>query len=329
MSKDPSHHFRATRRRLLGAAFAATASGGARANPAWPNQPVRIVLPFAPGGPFEPISRIVAGWFSSRFGQPFVIDNRPGATGTIGAAAVARSAPDGYNLLLTSNSSIVVAPLVLRTAGIDPMKDFAPISVLQSYGLYLVVNPSVPAHDVAGFVAYARANPGVLNYTSPGIGSGGHLATEMFCRLAGIDAQHVGFSGPGAGLVAISRGDAHFALDSVGSAQGFVAEGRLRGLALTGTQRSAVVPDVPTFAEAGFPDFQAEIWMGLWGPARLPTPIVDRLSEACDACLSDPQVRERLLANSFTPGGGGAEAVNARIRAERPKWVEAARLARL
>jgi tripartite-type tricarboxylate transporter receptor subunit TctC len=221
---------------------------------------------------------------------------------------------------------MVVAPLVLRTAGYDALRDFTPVALLQRYPLYLVVNPQLPIHDVPGFVAWLKANPGRANYTSPGTGSGGHLATAMLMRLAGTEAQHVSFGGTVAGLMAIIRGDAHFALDSVGNAQQLVEEGRLRGLAVTGPQRNPRVPHLPTLMEAGFPDFQTEIWMGLFGPPGLPPGILRRLGEETERCLADPDVRARLTALTFTPGGGGPEALVAAIRAETPRWAEAVRL---
>lgn len=313
-----------TRRTLLGSALSSPAL--AQAEP-WPSRPVRIVIPYAPGGPNEPLNRILAEWLTRRFGQPFVIENRPGATGTVGAAAVARSAPDGYTLLYSANTGMVVAPLVLKNAGYDVLRDFTPIAVLQSYGLYLVVNPALPIHDVASFVAYLKANPGKANYTSPGTGSGGHLASVMLLHHAGATAQHVSFGGTVAGLLAIVRGDAHFALDSVGNAQQLVDEGKLRGIALTGRERNPRVPALPTLAEAGFPDFQADIWMGLYAPPGLPAHILAPLSEAVEACLADTDVRARLTALTFTPGGGGPAALVARVRAETPRWVEAARIA--
>lgn len=318
----------ASRRALLTASLAAPLAAPclARAE-AWPARPVRIVIPFAPGGPMEPINRILADWLTRRFGQPFVIDNRPGATGTIAAAAVARSAPDGYTLLLTANTGMVVAPLVLRNVGFEPQRDFAPIALLQSYGLYLVVNPTMPARDVPSFIAWLKANPGRANYTSPGTGSGGHLATAMMLQHAGATAQHVSFGGTVAGLLAIVRGDAHFALDSVGNAQGLVEEGKLRGLAITGRARNRRVPDLPTLAEVGFPEFQHEIWMGLFAPAGLPAAILGPLSEATEACLRDPDVRARLAHLTFTPGGGGPAALASRIADETPLWAEAARIA--
>lgn len=312
------------RRALLAAPLLAPAAARAEA---WPNRPVRIVIPFAPGGPNEPLNRILADWLTRRFGQPFVIDNRPGATGTIGAAAVARAAPDGYTLLMTANTGMVVAPLVLKNAGYEALRDFTPIALLQSYGLYLVVNPQLPSRDVPGFVAWLKANPGRVNYTSPGTGSGGHLATAMMLHYAGAAAQHVSFGGTTAGLLAIVRGDAHFALDSVGNAQPLVDEGKLRGLAVTGRARNPRVPDLPTLAEVGFPDFQHEIWMGLFAPAGLPPAILAPLSEATEACLADPEVRVRLERLTFTPGGGGPAVLAGRIAEETPRWATAARIA--
>jgi tripartite-type tricarboxylate transporter receptor subunit TctC len=317
------------RRELLLAGGTLLLARPALAQAEWPNRPVRIVIPFAPGGPMEPINRLLADWLTRRFGQPFVIDNRPGATGTIGAAAVARAPADGYTLLLSANTGMVVAPLVLRNAGYDVLRDFTPVAVLQHYGLYLVVNPALPIQDVPGFVAHLKAHPGRLNYTSPGTGSGGHLATAQLLHMAGAEAQHISFGGTVAGLLAIVRGDAHFALDSVGNAQPLVEEGKLRGIAVTGARRDPLVPGLPTFAEAGFADFEPEIWMGLYAPLGLPPAILAPLSAATEACLADPEVRARLIARSFTPGGGGPAALVARVRAETPRWAEAARLANI
>jgi tripartite-type tricarboxylate transporter receptor subunit TctC len=316
----------ATRRVLLLGATAAALARPALAQADWPNRPVRIVIPFMPGGPMEPINRILADWLTRSLGQPFVLDNRPGATGTVGAAMVARSAPDGYTLLLSANTGMVVAPLVLKSAGYDALRDFAPIALLQTYPLYLVVNPALPIRDVPGFIAYLKANPGKANYTSPGTGSGGHLATAMLMKLAGTEAQHISFGGTVAGLLAIVRGDAHFALDSVGNAQPLVDEGKLRGVAVTGPRRNPRVPTLPTLIESGFPDFQTEIWMGLFAPAGLPPGILRRISEATEQCLADSDVRARLTALTFTPGGGGPEALAARIRDETPRWAEAVRI---
>lgn len=314
------------RRALLAAPLLAPRLGRAET---WPNRPVRIVIPFAPGGPNEPLNRILADWLTRHFGQPFVIDNRPGATGTIGCAAVARSAPDGYTLLFTANTGMVVAPLVLKNAGYEASRDFTPIALLQSFGLYLVVNPQLPVRDVPSFIAWLKANPGQANYTSPGTGSGGHLATAMMLHQAGATAQHVSFGGTTAGLLAIARGDAHFALDSVGNAQGLVDEGKLRGLAVTGRMRNPRIPELPTLAEIGFTDFQHEIWMALFAPAGLPQTILGSLSEATEACLADPEVRARLIRLTFTPGGGGPVVLASRIAEETPLWAEATRIANI
>jgi tripartite-type tricarboxylate transporter receptor subunit TctC len=304
---------------LLGAAVLARP---ALAQAEYPNRPVRIVIPFMPGGPNEPLNRILAEWLTRRLGQPFVIDNRPGATGTVGANMVRNSPPDGHTLLFSANTGMVVAPLVLKSAGYDAVRDFTPIALLQRYPLYLVVNPQLPITDVKSFVAWLKANPGKANYTSPGTGSVGHLATATLMRLAGTEAQHVSFGGTVAGLLAIARGDAHFALDSVGNAQGLVDDGKLRGIAVSGTARNPRVPELPTLVEAGFPEFQTEVWMGLFGPPGLPAPILGKISRVTEECLADGDVRARLTALTFTPGGGGPEVLVRQIRKEQPIWME-------
>ena len=188
------------------------------------------------------------------------------------------------------------------------------------------MNPALPITDVPSFIAYLKAHPGKANYTSPGTGSVGHLATATLMKLAGTEAQHVSFGGTVAGLLAIVRGDAHFALDSVGNAQQLVDEGKLRGIAVTGARRNPRVPDLPTLMEAGFPEFQTEVWMGLFGPPGLPAPILQSIGAATEECLADPDVRARLTALTFTPGGGGPAALIETIRAETSRWQEAVRL---
>jgi len=293
---------------------------------AWPDKPVRIVIPYAPGGPNEPLNRILAEWLTRRLGQPFVIDNRPGATGTVGAQQVMRAAPDGATLLYSANTGMVVAPLLLKSAGYDAAADFTPVAVAQSYGLYIVVGAQLPIRSLDDLIAYAKARPGQLNYTTPGTGSVGHLATASFCRLAGIEMQHVSFGGTTAGLLAIVRGDAHVAFDSVGNAQALVEDGKLRGIAVTSAARNPRVPAIPTVTELGFPWFPSEVWMGLYAPPRLPAPILERLSAEVEACLADSDVRARLEGLGFTPGGGGPGEVTRRVLAERPGWIAAMKL---
>jgi len=302
--------------------------GLARAS-AWPDKPVRIVIPFAPGGPNEPLNRILAEWLTRRLGQPFVIENRPGATGTVGAQQVMRAAPDGATLLYSANTGMVVAPLLLKSAGYDAARDFTPVAVAQSYGLYIVVGAQLPIRSLDELIAYAKARPDQLNYTTPGTGSVGHLATASFCRLAGIEMQHVSFGGTTAGLLAIIRGDAHVAFDSVGNAQALVEEGKLRGIAVTSAERNPRVPGIPTASELGFPWFPSEVWMGLYAPPGLPEPILRKLSAEVEACLADNDVRGRLQGLGFTPGGGGPGEVTRRILQERPGWVAAMELAGL
>ena len=301
----------------------------ARAQGRWPDKPVRIVIPFAPGGPTEPMNRIAAEWLTRRFGQPFVIENRPGATGTVGAQAVMRSAPDGYTLLYSPNTGMVVAPLLLKSAGYDAAKDFTPIAIMQRYGLYIVVSSALPIRSFEDFVAYAKARPGQLFYTSPGTGSVGHLATATFCKLAGIEMNHISFGGTVAGLMAVIRGDAFVQFDSVGNSQQLVEEGKLRGLAVTSDARNPRAPNVPTLKELGFPYFPSEVWMGMYAPPGLPDAILQPLSAAVEECLADENVRARMEGLGFTAGGGGPQAVPRQVLAERPGWIEAMALAGL
>jgi len=295
----------------------------AQGQPRWPDKPVRIIVPFTPGGPYEPLNRLFTEWMTRRFGQPFVIENRPGATGTIGAQAVLRSPPDGYTLLNSANTGMVVGPLVLKAAGYDAARDFTPIGILQRYGLYIIVSSALPIRNVAEFIAYAKARPGQLFYSSPGVGSVGHLAAASFCRIAGIELNHAPFPGVTQGVTAVMRGDAFTQFDSVGNSHQLVEEGKLRGLAVTSDTRNPRVPDVPTLKELGFPWFPSEVWMGLYGPPGMPEPILQTLNTAVDEFLADPAVRGRLEGVGFTPGGGGPQGMIKQILAERPGWVEA------
>jgi tripartite-type tricarboxylate transporter receptor subunit TctC len=299
----------------------------ARAQARWPDKAVRIIVPFTPGGPYEPLNRLFTEWMTRRFGQPFLIENRPGATGTIGAQAVMRAAPDGYTLLNSANTGMVVAPLVLKAAGYDPVRDFTPVGILQRYGLYIVISSALPIRNVAEFVAYAKARPGQLFYSSPGTGSVGHLAAASFCKLAGIEMNHISFGGVTQGVTAVMRGDAFTQFDSVGNSQQLVEEGKLRGLAVTSETRNPRVPDVPTLKELNFPWFPSEVWMGLYAPPGLPEHILQPLNAAVEEFLADPAVRGRLEGVGFTPGSGGPQALTKQILAERPGWVDAMELA--
>jgi len=312
----------------LGAVVTAAPSGTMADNlGGWPLRPVRVVVPFAPGGPTDIYARLMAEHLGRTFGQPFVVENRAGATGSVGTMLVARAAPDGHTLLFPSSSSYVIAPLVLRDAGFDPLKDFLPVSLVANCPFYMLASPAMPVRSVAEFVAFARERPGRLNFSSPGVGSAGHFVAELFLHRAGIQAVHVPFNGAAPSVTAVAAGDVQFAFDTVGTAQPLVAEGRIRGLALTGARRMDVVAEVPTLAEAGFEGFDAALWVGLLAPVGTPSAIIEAMNAAIDRLLVTPEARARIAAAGYEPGGGPPGAMQRRILEETRVWGEVKRVA--
>jgi len=285
-----------TRRALIADACGALAAAlSARADAAYPDRPVRIVVPFLPGGGADLIARLIAPHLQQRLGQPFVVENRAGAAGRIGTAVVAKSDADGHVLLMTTESSLVIAPHIGVPLNYQPLADFAPISLLTRNMVILVVHPSVPARTLADYIALARAQPGQLFYASSGVGGPNHLAGEIFKRMAGLDIVHVPFPGTGGAIQAVIG-------NQVGAMWGFLAglfphirSGALRALAVGGAQRSPSLPDVPTIAEAGVPGYEATSWIGLLAPAATPPAIIAALADAVDRALREPSVREVLL----------------------------------
>ncbi|HEX2889982.1 tripartite tricarboxylate transporter substrate binding protein [Vineibacter terrae] len=320
----------ASRRALLSAAAAAMLLGplSARANP-WPTRPVRIIVPSPPGGPADLFARLLSEHFARAIGGNFVVDNRPGASGALAAVALAQAEPDGHTLLIGSNSTFVLTPLVLKRPGFDPQRDFAPVGLLTSYAMYLVGRPDLPFRDVTGLVAYARANPGQLNYASFGVGSVGYMVHEVLRRRAGIDVAHVAYPGTAAVLQALMRGEADYAFDSVGNAQPHVDAGKLLALAVSTAERASRVPQVPTLAEAGFAQFDLRIWLGLVAPARTPQPIVQKLNAELERFTAMPETRKRFADNAYDATTETPEAMGERLAREHRFWADVVRDARI
>ncbi len=302
-----------------------TASAQSQAEAPWPNRPVRLVVPFPPGGPTDVYGRLLAEHLARSFGQPFVVENRPGGTGAVGAQAVMRSPADGHTLLFTSISGYTLPVLLLRTPSFDPRRDFAPVSLTIRYPFYLIAAPRF--RGVAQLVEEAKARPGRLNFASPGMGSGGHFCAERFCLRAGIRAVHVPYTGAAPALTALAAGQVDFCFDSVGNAQAMVQEGRIGGLAITGGRRMPVVPDVPTMAESGYAGFDADLWLGLLAPRGTPEPVVRALNAECDRFLALPAVAERLHNAAYEAAGGPPEVFARRIVQDVEDWGEVVRLA--
>lgn len=287
----------------------------------YPNKPVRLIVGQAPGGATDVIARLVSPKLGEQMGQTVVVENRTGAAGSIGAAFVAKSAPDGYNLLVVS-SSYAINPSLYTDLPFDPVKDLMPVSLIAEAPFVLVVHPSMPVRSVKDLVAFAKAKPGVLNYASGGNGSSGHIAGELFTYLANIKIVHVPYKGAGPALVDVIAGQVHMTFGSVLSSLGHVKSGRLRALGVTGGTRSAGAPDLPTIAEAGVPGYQTTTWYGLLAPANTPAAIVNRLSDEMKKAIEAPDVKNRVLNDGAEPRGSSPKQFQTHLAAEMKRAAE-------
>ena len=294
----------------------------------WPSRPIKVILPYSPGGGSDVITRLIMDRVSRKFVQQFVTENRPGAGGTIGSDIVAKARPDGYTLIVSGMGSHVVAP-VLMNAPFDPMKSFTHIALFGGPPLALAVHPAFEAKTLQQFVELSRATPEGIAYGSPGSGTHAHLIGEMFRKLTGGKLVHVPYKGGGPAAADLVAGHIPSAIITLGPAAPFVRAGKLRLLALTSARRVADFPDVPTFAESGYKDMVAITWFSLSGPAGLPREIVLRLNAAVRAALAEPEVREQLLADGIEPGNLDADAFTEFFRAEIERWAPLARAVRV
>ncbi|MBX6373842.1 MAG: tripartite tricarboxylate transporter substrate binding protein [Acetobacteraceae bacterium] len=291
----------------------------------FPTRPVRIVVPFPPGGPTDTLVRLAAPRLEQTWGQPVVVENRGGAGGNIGTAAVARAAADGYTVLLVA-SSHAINPGIFRALPYDPVRDFAPVALLASSPFVLVVHPSVPARSLAELIALARARPGQLNYASASNGSGNHLAMEMLKAAAGIDIVHVPYAGAAPATTDLLAGQVPIMFNNMVSAMPHIQAGRLRALAVSGPRRAAALPDVPAVAET-IPGFDASTWYGILAPAGTPATVVAELSARFRAAFDGPEAVARLAAMGLDPTPLAPDAFGRFIEAEMAKWGRAARAA--
>ena len=261
----------------------------------YPNKAITMIVPFPPGGPTDTYARLVAGKMQQNWGQPVLVENKPGGTGVLGNNLVIKSPANGYTLLFTSNSAHLISALLKNPKPYDSIKDFTPISVAIRYPMYLLVNPSLPVKTVPEFIAYAKANSGKLNYASVGQGSGGHLACEMFNLTASTNITHVPYKGAAAAQAATISGETQMFCDSVGNSQPMVDAGKMRGLATFSEKRVSTVDHVPTLGEVGLPGMAAYIWLGLLGPPGMPADIVQKLHAEMVRIMALPDVKERAL----------------------------------
>ena len=271
----------------------------------YPARAVRLIVPYAPGGGTDILARALAPRVSEALGQSLVVENRPGAGGNIGADAVAKAAPDGYTLVMAANTIAINAGL--GKLPFDPIKDFAPVTMLASAPMLLVVHPGVTAKSTAELIALARANPARLNFSNPGNGTPQHLAEELFNRMAGIEIQHVVYKGGGPALLDLVAGTTQAAVLTMASVKPFVQNGKLRVLAVATAKRSQAMPEVPTIAESGVPGYEADLWYGIMAPAGTAREVVQRLNEAFARALTAPEVQERLGALGFEAAPGTPE----------------------
>lgn len=305
------------------ASRAAFAQGGSAA---FPDRPIRLIVPYPPGGSTDPVARLLAGEMQPRLGQPMVVDNRSGAAGSIGTEFVARAPADGHTLLFHT-SAIATDPSLKRNLPYDVEKDLAPASLLGTGAYLLVANPKLPVRDLRGLVEFARANPGKLLYGSAGIGSSGHLIGEMFARRVGIQMTHVPYRGGGPSITGLLGNEIQLVFDTVQTSRPLVVDGQLRGLAVTAAERSPLLPEVPTVAETVLPGFTVVYWHGILAPAATPAASVNRLSTAFREVLEQPSVRERLTGMGLTPVGSTPDAFRTQLLADIASWREVIRAA--
>jgi len=287
---------------------------------AWPNRPVRFLVPFAAGAGINDImARLVGQHLGAGLGQPVVIENRAGSGGIAGTEAAAKAAPDGYTFLMT-NVSLITSAYLYSKLSYDPQKDLVPVTLVATSPLLLVVNPAVPAKSVQEFIAYAKANPGKLNFGSGGVGSTPHLSVELFKSAAGFDAVHVPYKGGAPALNDLIGGQISFMIENMPGTMPFVKQGKLRALAITSPQRSPLEPSLPTMAESGVPGYEVLGWQGLFAVAGTPHEIVARLQAEVAKALRLPEVRERLAGLGAEGVGSTPEEFAAFVRAEHARW---------
>lgn len=286
----------------------------------YPSKPIRIIVPFAPGGNVDITARTVAPELSNLLGQPVLVENKPGAGGTIGANEVAKAAPDGYTLLMGSNSTISVAPALYPNNPYNPVKDFAPISNLAQVPFVLVVHPSVPANNLRELIALAKDKPGVLSMASAGTGSSNHLVGELFQAQTGVKLTHIPYKGSGQALNDLLAGQVNLMFDQLTSASANIKAGKLRALAVSSTARSATMPDVPTFAEAGVSSFDFTNVTGLLAPTGTPADVLAKLHAASVKAVASQAVRDRFAAMGVSGVGDQPEQFAAFIRDDFARW---------
>jgi tripartite-type tricarboxylate transporter receptor subunit TctC len=312
---------------IVAAALAVAIPAAAQAQ-VFPTKPIRLIVTYPPGGGADLMARLVAPKMGEALGQTVVVENKPGASGQIGAAEVARAAPDGYTLMLDA-SSYAVNPSLYAKLPYDPAKAFAPLAVLALYPNMLVVTPTFPPRDVKELVALAKAKPGTVAFASSGNGSAQHLAGELFKQRAGVDMTHIPYKGGGPAMNDVIGGQVPVFFANVASGLAHVKGGKLRAMAVTGARRASSLPEVPTMAEAGVPGYEVYEWNAIFAPAGTPAPVVARLAEAIDKAMQSPEIRERVATLGGEIAGYGPKEADAFVREQTELWTKVIRLANI
>ena len=309
--------------RIAAFLFALAMSGLAAAE-SWPSKPVRMIVPFPAGGPTDVLTRALAEKLSAALGQAVVVDNKPGAGGTIGSDFVAKSAPDGYTLLMATGSTHSVGPYLSKVP-YDPQKDFTPIIYVGKATNILLVSPVLGVNNVRELIELAKKNPGQLNYSTSGIGSVAHLTSEMFAAMAGIKIVHVPYKGTQLSIPDLMSGQIAMLFDNVLTAKPHVEGGKLKGIAISSRERSSLVPGIPTVSESGLPGFDSWNWFGVFGPAGTPPAVVERVNAELNRLVSDAAIKDRFAQLGFETTGGTPADFAAVVQSEARKWSQVIR----
>jgi len=294
---------------------------------AWPSRPVRMLVPFPPGGGVDFAARILGRHLSERLGQPVVIENRAGANGIIALDALKQAAPDGYTICAASNGPLVINPFLYVKLPYDPVRDFTAIGKMVDFPLLLVTHPSVPANSVQELIALARSKPGTLTYSSPGVGNGSHLAVELFASMAKLNVVHLPYKGTAPAATALLAGEVSFTISSIPTVLSHVRSGRMRALGVGQEKRLAALPEFPTIAESGVPGYEAFSWAGLIAPAGTPREVVTRLNREMTQILGQKDVVEQLAKDGALATPDTPEHLSAYIKTELTKWAAIVKLA--
>lgn len=309
----------------LGALLAVASSAIAQQD--YPNKPIRFIVPFPPGGGVDTSARLVAHKLTEILGQQLIVDNRPGGNTVIGTEALLKSPPDGYTIMEVSVTHVIIPNLF--STPYDAIKDFAPVATVSSSGYVLVINPSVPANNLREFITYAKSKPRELNYATPGSGGVAHLSAELFGAMAGIKMQHIPYKGSGQILTDLIGGQVQLSFMTPSIVIGHIKAGRLKALAIDRKTRLSVLPQVPTFAEGGLPDFDAKAWLGILAPARTPNAIINKLSAAIAKMLAMPDIEQKLASEGLDPMLSTPEQFAALLKADMAKFAKVIKTANI